>query len=141
MSLLDELLNAPSTADQYMSQAGLFQTPTGGQPAPTVGSHGGDWQQAARDYFLNHEGYSRADWQKVNGIIGQESSWNPNALNEGSGAAGIAQNINGFSQGYSQNDPMEQIRWLANYLGSHHYDGYGTGIDAAYQHKQDTGWY
>jgi hypothetical protein len=119
----------------------------GGQPgisAPAIQGSGGpvgDVEAEARRYFLQHEGYSRPEWRKVDSIIEQESGWNPNAVNESSGAAGLAQNISGFSQGYSQNDPLEQIRWLANYLGSHNYEGYGTGIDAAFAHKNATGWY
>jgi soluble lytic murein transglycosylase-like protein len=77
----------------------------------------------------------------VDSIIEQESGWNPQAVNESSGAAGLAQNISGYSGNYSRNDPMEQIQWLFNYLNGHNYEGYGTGIDAAYAHKQETGWY
>jgi hypothetical protein len=143
MSLLEELINGPSAADQYLSMAPML---TASGPPKTVsipGQTGGssDWERTARDFFINQQGYSPGDWRKVDSIIEQESGWDPNALNESSGAAGIAQNISGFGGNYPQNDPMAQIRWLANYLGSHNYSGYGTGIDAAYQHKQDTGWY
>lgn len=97
-------------------------------------------EDQARQFFLSH-GYTPKDFGKVNSVIGRESNWDPHALNASSGAAGIAQNISGFSPGYSRNDPQEQIRWLFNYLGSHNYEGYGTGIDAALAHKNATGWY
>ena len=108
-----------------------------------VGSSGGTpshWENVAQRIATNKYNYSPQDFNKLDYIIGNESSWDPHALND-SGAAGIAQNISGFSGGYSENDPKEQIRWLLNYVDSHPYQGYGTGIDAAYQHKQDTGWY
>lgn len=77
----------------------------------------------------------------MDSIISRESGWDPHAVNDSSGAAGIAQRISGYSPDYSRNDPMEQIHWLLNYLNTHNYEGYGTGIDAAYAHKNDTGWY
>jgi hypothetical protein len=112
----------------------------GGSGLLPAGGGGGDVEQQARQFFLSH-GYSRPDWRKVDSIIERESGWDPNALNESSGAAGIAQKISGFGPNYSQDDPLEQIRWLANYLENHVYSGYGTGIDAALAHKNATGWY
>jgi hypothetical protein len=113
----------------------------GSESAPFDPRPGSSIEQQARQYFLEHEGYSRPDWRKVDSIIERESGWDPNALNESSGAAGIAQKISGFGPNYSQDDPLEQIRWLANYLAGHSYGDLGTGIDAAYQHKLQTGWY
>ena len=89
----------------------------------------------------NRYGYSPQDLKEMDYIIGNESSWNPHAQNPNSPAAGIAQNIRGFGPGYQEDRPKQQIRWLLNYLDNHYYPGYGTGIDAAYQHKQDTNWY
>lgn len=139
MSLMDILLEGSTSPQERFSQMqslgglGSMLTPTGGAP-------GGSIEAQAKNFFLSH-GYSPQDWNKVQSIIGRESSWDPHAVNPSSGAAGIAQNINGFSQNYSRNDPMEQIRWLFNYLNTHNYSGYGTGIDAAYAHKNATGWY
>jgi len=141
---MDLLLNAPSAQDRYQQVAPLMggQNPSpgglGGSGLPAGGGSGVEGQ--AHDYFLS-QGYSPQDWRKVDSIIEQESGWDPHAMNDESGAAGLAQNISGFSGGYSRNDPMEQIQWLYNYLGGHNYEGYGTGIDAAYAHKQETGWY
>jgi hypothetical protein len=144
MSLMDLLLNAPSAQDRYQQVAGMSGGPSpgglGGGYGPLPAGGGGGVEGMARDFFLSH-GYSPQDFRKVDSIIGRESSWDPHAVNDSSGAAGVAQNINGFSQGYSRNDPLEQIHWLFNYLGNHNYEGYGTGIDAALAHKNDTGWY
>jgi hypothetical protein len=146
MSLMDLLAAAPSGMERLQKIMPLVGG--GAQPGALGGGFGppapsgtvGDVEATARDFFLSH-GYSKPEWRKVDSIIEQESHWDPHAQNPDSPAAGLAQNINGFSQGYSENDPMEQIRWLYNYLNGHNYEGYGTGIDAAYAHKQATGWY
>lgn len=146
-SLLDLLLSSSSGVDRLGPLLALTQqsaTPSmAGSGVGPVGPTGGssDWERRARRMALNQYGYTRPEWQKLDSIIEQESGWNPSAYNEGSGAAGIAQNIRGFSEDYSQNDPIEQLRWLFNYINTHNYAGYGTGINAAYAHKQDTGWY
>lgn len=145
MSLIDLLMSGPSAQERFQQVLPLIgsgmSVPQGGGMAP---SPTGNVEMDARRYFMS-QGYSPADWRKVDYIIDNptngESHWNPGAVNPSSGAAGIAQNINGYGQDYSRNDPMEQIRWLYDYLGSHNYEGYGTGIDAAYAHKRATGWY
>jgi hypothetical protein len=90
----------------------------------------------AHRWATNRYGYSPDDWNKLDYIISHESNWDPNAVNDSSGAAGIAQRISGYGPGYVQNDPKSQLRWLFNYIN----DRYG-GVDSAYQHKTSTGWY
>lgn len=141
MSGLLELLSAmPSASDRFQQVAPLLGGGGLGGPMGTDGGPVGNVEGAARDFFLSH-GYSPQDWRKVDYIIERESGWDPHAVNDSSGAAGLAQKISGFGDGYSRNDPMSQIRWLFNYLQGHNYAGYGTGIDAAYAHKRATGWY
>lgn len=148
MALMDILLNRGTSAVDRFGQLqslmslmgeGPSASPTTPGPGPTGGSS--DWENRARQYFMNRLGYTPEEWNMVDSIIEQESGWNPNAVNPSSGAAGIAQNISGYGPGYLQERPMSQIRWLGNYLANHNYSGYGTGIDAAYAHKQATGWY
>lgn len=141
MSLLEELLNGPSAADQYMSMApALGGRPTGVSDfprGPSVNPGGSsDWERQARRYFTQHEGYSRPEWNAVDSIIERESGWDPNAVNDSSGAAGIAQRISGYGQGYRQDNPMQQIKWLANYLD----ERYGGAINAL-AFKDENGWY
>ena len=141
MSLMDMLMSRPGPEDRLQMVSGLMDLSQGSAPdAPMSMRNAGGVEGMAQDFFLR-KGVSPEDWRKVDEIITQESHWNPGAVNESSGAAGLAQNINGYAPNYSRNDPMEQIRWLYNYLQNHNYTGYGTGIDAAYQHKQATGWY
>jgi len=143
MSLLELLSSLPSAQDRFQQVAPLLgtgmSTPRGGGQIP-FDATGGSIEQQAQQFFAQR-GYSPQDWRKVDYIIENESDWNPHAVNDSSGAAGIAQKISGFGGGYRENDPMSQIRWLFNYLNGHNYEGYGTGIDAAYAHKKDTGWY
>ena len=110
------------------------------QGGPGPQADGGHWQDVAHRMATNRYGYSPQDLNELDYIIGNKSSWNPSALNPSSGAAGIAQYISGFGPGYQENRPKQQSRWLLNYLDNHQYDR-GVGIDAAYQHKQQTGWY
>ena len=85
---------------------------------------------------MNKYGYSAGDFNALDSIIERESGWNPNAVNDSSGAAGIAQRISGYDQSYSQNQPREQIRWLLNYID----DRYGTPQEAL-AFKDRMGWY
>lgn len=142
---MDMLLAEPSGIDKYLSMAPMMGAmppgPTGTMAgAAAVNTAGGNVEQMAQDYFLQH-GYSPQDWNKVDYIIERESGWDPKAVNDSSGAAGIAQKISGYSGAYQPDNVMAQIRWLFNYLATHQYNGYGVGIDAAYAHKKATGWY
>lgn len=140
MSLLDELLNAPGAAEQYLSMAPALGlgggAPVGAGPAgPTGGTS--DWENRARRYFMGHEGYSRPEWNALDSIIERESGWDPNALNEGSGAYGIPQILPSAHPNVQlQGDPMGQIRWLANYIQGR----YGSVTDAL-AFKDREGWY
>lgn len=110
----------------------------GGNPGRGAQGTGGNsnWESVARQMAMRKYGYSPADFNALDSIIERESGWNPNAVNESSGAAGIAQRISGYDQSYSQNQPREQIRWLLNYIN----DRYGTP-QAALDFKNRTGWY
>ncbi len=148
MSLMDLLLSGPSASDRYQAVTSLL---SGGGIDGGISSAGGDpgatgspsqWENRARRYFENRLGYSPADFNKVDYIIEHESGWNPNALNQSSGAWGIPQILP--MEGRPERgtlSPMQQIKWLADYLNSHDYPGYGSGVDAAYQFKLANGWY
>lgn len=139
MSLLDELLNSPGAAEQYLSMApmlgGLSPRNATGVPGPTGGSS--DWERRARQYFTNQEGYSPQEWNAVDSIIERESGWDPSAVNNSSGAYGIPQILpSAHPNAGLQNDPMGQIRWLANYLE----ERYGGPMQAL-AFKDREGWY
>jgi hypothetical protein len=115
-------------------------TRAGGGPMPSMGKPmGSNWEKIAREMAMRRYGYSPEEWRKLDYIIERESGWNPNALNEGSGAYGIPQVLPSAHPGLKAklgNDPMAQIRWLLNYVE----ERYG-GVANAFRHKQSTGWY
>lgn len=82
-------------------------------------------------------GQEIADWNQV---ISMESGGNPHAVNPSSGAAGIAQFINGFSEyftyGGNPNTVQGQLTAMANYIKQR----YGSP-SAALAHEQQFHWY
>lgn len=150
MALEDLLqgLNPEATTYSMMNDpiyGPLFRGMENGQPSrsggggmPSMGQpQGSNWEKIAREMAMRRYGYSPQEWKKLDYIIERESGWNPNALNEGSGAYGIPQILPSAHPGVKlQDDPMGQIRWLLNYIKGR----YG-GPQNAYQHKQQTGWY
>lgn len=137
---MDLLLAAPDAQDRFQQVSGLMGQGQGlaalGTPqGPTGGSS--DWEQRARQYFMGHEGYSRPEWNALDSIIERESGWDPSAVNEGSGAYGIPQILPSAHPGANlEDDPMGQIRWLANYISGR----YGSATDAL-AFKDENGWY
>lgn len=87
---------------------------------------------------------SGAEWTALNNVVMSESGWSSTVQNPNGTAAGIAQNIHGFSDSYQKGNADQQIDWLLSYIKSR----YGDPI-AAWQHKLDTkgqygnkgGWY
>lgn len=85
----------------------------------------------------NRYGYTPQEFSQLDSIISRESNWDPNALNEGSGAYGIPQILPSAHPNTNlQDNPRGQIQWLLNYIQ----ERYG-GIGNALEHKDETGWY
>lgn len=84
-------------------------------------------------------GWTGAQWTALDNLIMGESGWNSTIMNTaGSGAAGIAQNINGFGPGYERGNAGEQIAWLINYIQGR----YGTPVMAySFWLAQSPHWY
>jgi hypothetical protein len=144
MSLLDILLNEPSAAERFQQIAPLIngggvpggRTP-GSAPVPNAGGSPSHWESVARRMAANRYGYTPEQLNEMDYIISHESGWNPQAVNDSSGAYGIPQILPSAHPGlHIQDDPRAQIKWFLNYVN----DRYG-GIDQAYQFKQDQGWY
>ena len=76
------------------------------------------------------------EWTALNNIVMAESGWSDTVTNPSSGAAGIAQNINGFGPGYQSGNAAEQIAWLLSYIKGR----YGDPINA-WQFHLANGWY
>lgn len=102
---------------------------------PVGGSN--NWEQVARRIATNKYGYSPSDFNKLDSIIERESGWDPNAVNQSSGAYGIPQILpSAHPDANLQGDPRGQIRWLLNYI-----EGRYGNINNALAFKDREGWY
>jgi len=82
-------------------------------------------------------GWTGAEWTALNNLVMSESGWNSTILNtQGSGAAGIAQNIRGFGPGYQRGNAAQQIAWMISYIKTR----YGDPINAWNFHMANN-WY
>lgn len=81
--------------------------------------------------------FGEGHWLSLYALWMRESGWSSTILNRsGSGAAGIAQNIDGWSTNYSYGDAREQILWGLNYIAQR----YGNPTNAnTFQLR--IGWY
>lgn len=87
-----------------------------------------DWLRAA--------GIPESDWQYVDFIVSNESGWNPNAVNAGSGACGLVQALPCSKLGTQWNNPVNALKWQYSYVT----DRYG-GYAQAYAFWQANHWY
>ena len=94
---------------------------------------------ALADKMAKAAGYTPAMIADLNNIIMAESGGSSTIVNSSSGAAGIAQNINGFGPGYESGNAAQQIAWMLNYLAGSH--SWGTGVAAAWANEQANHWY
>lgn len=92
----------PASADSSSSGGSgggsLFYS-GGGAPA--------QWMAAA--------GIASSDWGYVDYIVSQESGWNPNATNSGSGACGLVQALPCSKVPGNGYDPVDNLRWANGY--------------------------
>jgi hypothetical protein len=108
-------------------------TAAGGNPSP-----GTDTQNQALGRLLAAPyGWSTgAEWTALNNIVEAESGWNVNAQNPDSSAAGIAQDIQGYSSSYQAGNATSQINWMLAYIKSR----YGDPVNA-WQFHLANGYY
>lgn len=125
-------------------KGGFTATPTAAAITPTAGSTTaptGDIGSVTHADLLTvaPEWTSQeiSDWSAV---ITRESNGDPKAMNKSSGAAGIAQFIDGFSEyakyGGSADSVVGQLTSMKNYIKQR----YGTPT-AALAHENTYGWY
>lgn len=82
------------------------------------------------------DGITGSEWTCLNETWTRESGWSATAANPASDARGIAQDINGWSAGYSYGDAAQQIAWGIAYITAR----YGTPC-GAWDHEEADGWY
>lgn len=81
-------------------------------------------------------GWSGLQFLDLAALWTRESGWSSIAQNPSSGAAGIAQNISGFSGGYQRGNAAQQIAWGLSYIKGR----YGSPA-AAWAHEVAFNWY
>jgi hypothetical protein len=113
------------------SPAGGSLTSQGGNPAGTDKTN-----QSLGKKLTAAVGWTGQEWTALNNIVMAESGWSDTVVNPGSGAAGIAQKITGWSVDYPQGNASAQILWMINYIRSR----YGDPI-AAWQFHMTNGYY
>lgn len=86
-------------------------TSQGGQPSGSDKAN----QSLGRVLAASYGWGSGSEWTALDNIVMAESGWSDTAENP-SGAAGIAQNINGFGPGYQRGNAAQQILWMLRYI-------------------------
>lgn len=84
-------------------------------------------------------GWTGANWTALDTLWGTyESGWSSTVQNAGSGAAGIAQNIDGFGPGYEKGNAAQQITWGLDYIAGR----YQNPVNAlAFELSHNPHWY
>lgn len=101
------------------------------QPGPVPYTGGGD-----KDDWLAASGIPRSQWGYVDSIVSRESGWNPNAVNQSSGACGLAQALPCSKVPGNPLDPVDSLRWMNGYV-----EGRYGGWEGAYNFWQANHWY
>lgn len=127
-----------STAQADLSTGTSIPGVTVGIPAGVAAPGGSAAQNQALGKLLAQPyGWSSGpEWTALNNVVEAESGWSDTVANSSSGAAGIAQNINGFSSSYQSGNAQQQIAWLLSYIKGR----YGDPI-AAWNFHVANGWY
>ncbi|MDQ1287702.1 MAG: resuscitation-promoting factor RpfB [Actinomycetota bacterium] len=90
--------------------------------------------------LIEEQGWDKSQFQCLNQLWTRESQWNYRAVNQSSGAYGIAQALPGnkmssFGSDWRTN-PITQMKWGLNYIEGR----YGTPC-GAWAHSESVGWY
>ena len=99
-----------------------------------------EYQAYAKNLCINTYGWTENDFNCLVKLVEKESSWNPNAVNKSSGAAGLFQALPASKMASEGSDYMTnyktQIRWGLKYIKNR----YGAPANA-WAHSQQKGWY
>ena len=89
-------------------------TPVGGNPESATQEASN--QALGRLLAVRYGWATGQEWTALNNIVMDESGWNADAVNPSSGAAGIAQNIQGWGPDYEEGNASQQISWMLAYI-------------------------
>lgn len=108
----------------------------GSSASPAAGTSDAQNKALAKQMAASYGWSTGTEWDDLNNIAEAESGWSDTVVNSSSGAAGIAQNINGWSADYQKGNAPQQIAWWLSYIQSR----YGDPI-AAWAFHLAHGWY
>lgn len=108
---------------------------------PRESSAGGGQNTSVRDEGIKicQETWSQENCQKLDYIIKHESAWIVGRKNS-EGCAGLSQACPASKMGEYAGTLRGEVTWTMLYMQNYHRKGY-LGIDGAYRHKLDTGWW
>lgn len=101
-------------------------------------SGGGDVKDMVKGLAQSMFGWTGGQWNAIDKIVSQESSWNPDAQNPSSSAYGLFQFLDGTWSPYGKktNDPKLQATYGLQYIK----DRYGSP-EGALDFRNQHGWY
>lgn len=115
-------------------------TSRGGISVRTATGTKAEYQAYAKNLCINTYGWTENDFNCLVKLVEKESSWNPNAVNKSSGAAGLFQALPASKMASEGSDYMTnykiQVKWGLKYIKNR----YGTPANA-WAHSQQKGWY
>lgn len=90
--------------------------------------------------WMKQAGFSPSEYAAIDYIVNHESSWNPQAVNPGSGAYGLPQSLPASKLASAGSDwrtnPITQLKWMRNYVN----ERYG-GANGALNFWRANHWY
>lgn len=101
--------------------------PTRSRPSELLGTHI-DWTRAA--------GIADSNFTYVDYIVRNESGWNPNSVNQSSGACSLAQALPCSKISGDWTNPVNALQWMNSYVLGRYGSWYG-----AYLFWQSHNWY
>lgn len=115
-------------------------TSRGGTSVRTATGTKAEYQAYAKDLCINTYGWTENDFNCLVKLVEKESSWNPNAVNKSSGAAGLFQALPASKMASEGSDYMTnyktQVKWGLKYIKNR----YGTPANA-WAFWQSHKWY
>lgn len=94
------------------------------------------WLTEQRIQWLKTANISESDWDTALELVGRESSWRPEAINQSSGACGLAQALPCTKIEGDWSDPVVALQWMEKYIKGR----YGSWQEALTFHDSHN-WY
>lgn len=94
------------------------------------------WRTDQHIQWLSSADIKESDWEYALELVGRESSWRPTALNQSSGACGLAQALPCNKIKGDWQDPIVALKWMDVYVHNR-YGGWQRALNFHMVHN----WY